>query len=70
MKFPAIMSLRFYNTLSQRVEEFHPARDNTVRLYTCGPTVYSYAHIATSAPSPSSTFCGGGCEPAVTAWIT
>src|ERR1039458_9196894 len=39
------MSLRFYNTLSQRVEEFHPARDNTVRLYTCGPTVYSYAHI-------------------------
>ena len=39
------MALRFYNTLSQRVEEFHPARDNTVRLYTCGPTVYSYAHI-------------------------
>jgi cysteinyl-tRNA synthetase len=39
------MALRFYNTLTQRVEEFHPARDNTVRLYTCGPTVYSYAHI-------------------------
>ena len=39
------MALRFYNTLSQRVEDFHPARDNTVRLYTCGPTVYSYAHI-------------------------
>jgi len=39
------MALRFYNTLSQRVEEFHPARDNTVRMYTCGPTVYSYAHI-------------------------
>ncbi len=39
------MALRFYNTLSQRVEEFHAARDNTVRLYTCGPTVYSYAHI-------------------------
>jgi len=39
------MALRFYNTLTQRVEEFRPARDNTVRLYTCGPTVYSYAHI-------------------------
>jgi len=39
------MPLRFYNTLSQRVEEFSPARDNTVRMYTCGPTVYDYAHI-------------------------
>jgi cysteinyl-tRNA synthetase len=39
------MSLRFYNTLSQQLEEFSPARDNTVRMYTCGPTVYDYAHI-------------------------
>jgi cysteinyl-tRNA synthetase len=39
------MALRFYNTLSQRVEEFQPARDNTVRMYTCGPTVYDFAHI-------------------------
>src|SRR5215813_4113627 len=39
------MALRFYNTLSQRVEEFHPAADNTVRMYTCGPTVYDFAHI-------------------------
>ena len=39
------MALRFYNTLSQQVEEFHPARDNTVRMYTCGPTVYDFAHI-------------------------
>src|SRR5437867_1167560 len=38
-------SLRFYNTLTQRVEEFQPAHDNTVRMYTCGPTVYDYAHI-------------------------
>jgi len=45
MKFPAIMALRFYNTLSQRVEEFQPSSGNTVRLYTCGPTVYSFAHI-------------------------
>src|ERR1700736_4344864 len=39
------MALRFYNTLSQQVEEFAPLRDNTVRMYTCGPTVYNYVHI-------------------------
>jgi len=39
------MALRFYNTLSQQVEEFKPASDNTVRMYTCGPTVYDFAHI-------------------------
>ncbi len=39
------MSLRFYNTLSQQVEEFTPASQNTVRMYTCGPTVYDFAHI-------------------------
>jgi cysteinyl-tRNA synthetase len=39
------MTLRFYNTLAQQVQEFTPARDNTVRMYTCGPTVYDYAHI-------------------------
>jgi len=39
------MALRFSNTLSHQVEEFVPASDNTVRMYTCGPTVYSFAHI-------------------------
>ena len=39
------MALRFYNTLTQRLEEFSPADDNTVRMYTCGPTVYDFAHI-------------------------
>jgi cysteinyl-tRNA synthetase len=39
------MPLRFYNTLSQQVEDFHPQEDNVVRMYTCGPTVYDYAHI-------------------------
>ncbi|HTS61835.1 MAG TPA: cysteine--tRNA ligase [Candidatus Acidoferrales bacterium] len=39
------MALRFYNTLSQQVEDFTPARDNTARIYTCGPTVYDFAHI-------------------------
>ena len=39
------MPLRFHNTLTQQVEEFTPAKDNTVRMYTCGPTVYDFAHI-------------------------
>jgi cysteinyl-tRNA synthetase len=39
------MALRFYNTLTQRVEPFAPLHGNTVRMYTCGPTVYNYAHI-------------------------
>jgi cysteinyl-tRNA synthetase len=39
------MALRFFNTLTQQVEDFVPAHDNTVRMYTCGPTVYDYAHI-------------------------
>ena len=39
------MALRFYNTLTQRVEEFTPLEGNTVRMYTCGPTVWNYAHI-------------------------
>jgi cysteinyl-tRNA synthetase len=39
------MPLRFYNTLTQQVESFSPANDGVVRMYTCGPTVYAYAHI-------------------------
>ena len=39
------MALRFYNTLSQQVEEFVPQNGNNVRMYTCGPTVYHYVHI-------------------------
>ena len=39
------MALRFYNTLTQRAEPFAPLHDHIVRMYTCGPTVYNYAHI-------------------------
>ena len=39
------MALRFYNTLTQQVQEFVPADGNTVRMYTCGPTVYNFVHI-------------------------
>jgi cysteinyl-tRNA synthetase len=39
------MALRLYNTLSGKIEEFHPLLDNEVRMYACGPTVYDYGHI-------------------------
>ncbi|HXH71183.1 MAG TPA: cysteine--tRNA ligase [Pyrinomonadaceae bacterium] len=37
--------LKFYNTLSNKLEEFQPLNKAKVKLYICGPTVWSYAHI-------------------------
>jgi len=37
--------MRLYNTLTRREEDFAPLRDNTVRMYTCGLTVYNRGHI-------------------------
>ena len=37
--------MRIYNTLTRKVEEFVPWEEGKVGFYTCGPTVYSYAHI-------------------------
>ena len=39
------MKLKLYNTLTRQKEEFTPLENNEVRIYSCGPTVYSYAHI-------------------------
>ncbi|MDD5072052.1 MAG: cysteine--tRNA ligase [Patescibacteria group bacterium] len=39
------MELFLYNTLSRKKEEFKPIRQGEVGLYTCGPTVYNFAHI-------------------------
>ena len=39
------MSLNLYNTLTRRKEEFTSIEPGKVRMYTCGPTVYNYAHI-------------------------
>jgi len=39
------MSLTLYNTLTRKKEEFKPIRKDEVGLYTCGLTVYNYAHI-------------------------
>ncbi|MGB6339101.1 MAG: cysteine--tRNA ligase [Candidatus Aminicenantaceae bacterium] len=37
--------IRFFNTLSGRIEPFEPLIQGEVKLYTCGPTVYDYPHI-------------------------
>lgn len=37
--------MKLYNTLSKKIEEFAPKETGLVKMYTCGPTVYHYAHI-------------------------
>ena len=37
--------MRIYNTLTRRKEEFKPLKDKEIKIYSCGPTVYDYAHI-------------------------
>ncbi len=44
------MTLRLYNTLTRRKEEFVPLDPANVRMYVCGPTVYDYAHIGNARP--------------------
>ncbi|MGC8728870.1 MAG: arginine--tRNA ligase, partial [Elusimicrobiales bacterium] len=39
------MKMKIYNTLSKKAEDFIPIEKNKVSIYTCGPTVYNYAHI-------------------------
>lgn len=37
--------MKIYNTLTKKIEQFIPNEDGVVKMYTCGPTVYNYAHI-------------------------
>ena len=37
--------MKIYNTLTKTIEEIKPHEEGVIRLYTCGPTVYNYAHI-------------------------
>ena len=39
------MAIKLYNTLTKQKENFIPLKENEVRIYSCGPTVYSFAHI-------------------------
>ena len=40
-----ILFMKLYNTLTRKIDEFIPNEEGKVKLYTCGPTVYHYAHI-------------------------
>jgi cysteinyl-tRNA synthetase len=42
---PSLSNIRFFNTLTSQKEAFVPIDSGRVRMYTCGPTVYDYAHI-------------------------
>ncbi len=44
------MSLKLYNTMSGRKEDFVPLVPDTVTMYVCGPTVYNLAHIGNARP--------------------
>ncbi|HNY98047.1 MAG TPA: cysteine--tRNA ligase, partial [Candidatus Pacearchaeota archaeon] len=37
--------IKFYNSLTHTTEEFKPIKNGEISLYTCGPTVYWYAHL-------------------------
>ena len=39
------MSLKLYNTMGHKMQEFKPLVEGQVGFYGCGPTVYNYAHI-------------------------
>ena len=39
------MPLKLFNSLTRQVETFEPADGKTVKMYSCGPTVYNYVHI-------------------------
>ena len=39
------MTIKFFNTLTRKKEVFKPIKDKEVKMYTCGPTVYDFAHI-------------------------
>jgi cysteinyl-tRNA synthetase len=37
--------MQFYNTKTREIENFKPLKQDAVKVYFCGPTVYNYAHI-------------------------
>ena len=46
-----MIKLNLFNTLSGSKEEFVPVDEKHIRIYTCGPTVYNYAHIGNARPA-------------------
>src|SRR5699024_10950681 len=46
-----IMTIMIYNTLTREKEKFVPIKENEVKMYVCGPTVYNYIHIGNARPA-------------------
>jgi len=46
-----MFKLKIYNTITNQKETFNPVDSKHVRMYTCGPTVYNYAHIGNARPA-------------------
>ena len=44
------ITMKLYNTLTKRKEEFVPLEEGKVKMYVCGPTVYNYIHIGNARP--------------------
>ena len=44
------MEIKFYNTLTNKIEVFKPIKENEVSIYCCGPTVYNEPHIGNMRP--------------------
>ena len=42
--------IKIYNSLTNKLEEFKPIKENELSMYVCGPTVYNYLHIGNSRP--------------------
>ena len=42
--------MKLYNTLTKQKEEFIPLKENKVKMYVCGPTVYDFIHIGNARP--------------------
>ena len=46
-----MFKFKIYNTITNQKEIFEPVDLNHIRMYTCGPTVYNYAHIGNARPA-------------------
>ena len=44
------MEIKIYNSLTNKIEEFHPIEENKLSIYVCGPTVYNDIHIGNARP--------------------
>ena len=44
------MQVKLFNSLTNKVEEFHPIKEGELTCYVCGPTVYNYVHFGNMTP--------------------